>query len=91
MKELVKNIIEKYNRYRYPEIEANLLKMNEKEIVVEFFGYLCKSCGLYDHFEDLKYMLEEEGIKSEINEIKDIVVEENGKINIIYIVKYKIL
>ncbi len=91
MREIIQKAIEEYNKYRYPEIEANLVRIDDKEFLVEFFGNLCRSCGLYDHFEDLIYILKDKGIDAEISEIKSYIVEENDAINVVYVVKYKIL
>ncbi len=90
MKDILMDAIREYNKYRYPEIEANIVDIKDNTFVVEFFGYLCRSCGLYDHFEDLIYILEEKGIKAEIKDVKRFIVEENDRINVVYLVEYKI-
>jgi hypothetical protein len=69
--------IRDFNKYRSPEATAKLLKFNKKEIVVDFTGIFCRSCGFYDYFDDLKIFLEEKGIKSKISRIEE---KENGAI-----------
>jgi len=61
----------KFNKYRSPEAKAKLLRLEEKEVVVDFTGTFCRTCGYYDYFDDLKIFLEERGIRAKILEIKE--------------------
>jgi len=63
--------VRKFNKYRSPEAKAKLLRLEEKEVVVDFTGTFCRTCGFYDYFDDLRIFLEERGIKAEILEIKE--------------------
>ncbi|MEM2901480.1 MAG: hypothetical protein QXO32_01940 [Candidatus Bathyarchaeia archaeon] len=49
--------IRRYNRYRFPESEAELLTICVDGFTVKFSGGFCSSCGLYDYFEDLLYAM----------------------------------
>ncbi len=48
-----KEEIEKFNRYRSPEANAELLEFDRRRAKVLFTGPFCVSCGIYDYFEDL--------------------------------------
>jgi superoxide reductase len=73
----VRAAIRKFNKYRYPEALAKLIKFNNKGLVVGFEGPFCRTCGFYDYFDDLRIFLEEYGVKSKIINIKE---KENGAI-----------
>ncbi len=68
-KELTK-VVEKaeqlYNRYRAPESIAEILEITNDEIIVKFKGSFCETCGLYDWIEDMKYILKDLGVNTEI-------------------------
>jgi len=55
LKETVLKAVERYNRYRSPEATARLVEVGEEQVVVDFSGPFCTSCGVYDYFEDLVY------------------------------------
>ena len=68
-KELTKIVEEAeqlYNRYRAPESIAEILEITNDEIIVKFKGSFCKTCGLYDWIEDMKYILKDLGVNTEI-------------------------
>ncbi len=66
-----------FNRYRSPEAVAKILSVHDLKIAVEFTGHFCRTCGFYDYFDDFAIFLEEEGIHSEIKEVKE---KEDGAI-----------
>lgn len=68
----LKKAIDNYNKYRSPEATARLINIKENEIEVEFEGPFCQSCGVWDWFEDLKYELEDVGVKADISEAKQL-------------------
>jgi len=55
LKEIFLRAVDSYNRYRKPEAEASLVKVRGNELVVDFEGSFCWTCGVYDFFEDLIY------------------------------------
>jgi hypothetical protein len=57
-KDAVLKAINEYNKYRSPEARVKLIKISGKELVLEFEGTFCKSCGVYDYFEDFIYELQ---------------------------------
>lgn len=70
-----KNKIEKtvaeFNKYRSPEATARLVSLKGNLLEVEFAGHFCRTCGFYDYFDDFKIILEEAGLKSEIDGIEE--------------------
>lgn len=73
LKELVLRAIKEYNKYRSPEVTAELLSMGRDTFEVRFTGPFCYSCGYYDYFEDLRLELEELGLRTKIVEVREIV------------------
>jgi len=59
LKRVVLKAVEEYNRFRSPEAKAKLIKIREKEIILDFEGSFCRTCGVYDYFEDFVYELKE--------------------------------
>lgn len=67
IEEAISKAIERYNRYRSPEATAKLVKAGNGEFTVDFDGPFCRSCGVYDYFEDLIYGLKDlSNIQAEI-------------------------
>lgn len=56
-KEAVLKAIESYNHFRSPEATAKLVKMDKDELIVDFEGSFCRTCGTYDWLEDFIYEL----------------------------------
>jgi|YelNatPaOPRAMG01_1025707.scaffolds.fasta_scaffold03950_3 thiol:disulfide interchange protein len=55
-----KKAIEKFVERFWPEAKVDLIKENENEVIVDFYGHMCFTCGIYDYFDDFKYILEDE-------------------------------
>lgn len=55
-----------YNRYRAPESIAEVVKISNDKIIIEFRGSFYETCGLYDWIEDMRYILKDLGIDTEI-------------------------
>ena len=53
--EAVLKALEAYNHFRSPEATAKLVKVDKEELVVDFKGSFCRTCGTYDWLEDLVY------------------------------------
>lgn len=58
LKGAVVEAINEYNKYRSPEAKAKLVKISEKELILDFEGTFCKTCGVYDYLEDFIYELQ---------------------------------
>jgi len=63
---LIERAINVYNKYRAPESMAKLININENLVVVEFKGSFCYTCGIIDWIEDLRYIMSDVGIKTEL-------------------------
>lgn len=57
LKDAVLKAIIEYNKYRSPEAIAKLIKISKNELILEFKGSFCRTCGVYDYFEDFIYEL----------------------------------
>jgi len=57
-KDSVLRAIKEYNRYRSPEAKAKLVKVGEKDLVLDFEGSFCRTCGVSDYLEDFVYELQ---------------------------------
>jgi hypothetical protein len=68
----IEGAIELYNRYRSPEVTAELISVRKDRFIVSFKGTFCRTCGFYDYFEDFSYELLDEGkIKTRILTVKE--------------------
>ena len=68
---ILKVAIPEFNRIRVPEVEATPKEISDDGFTVFFSGSFCITCGYYDYFEDLLYLLlDDYGLKNEIVEIK---------------------
>ena len=68
----IEKVVKEYNKYRSPEALARVISVDGKSFKIEFIGPFCRSCGLYDYFDDFKLLLEDVGLKSKIGKIKEI-------------------
>ena len=69
--EILKIAIPEFNRIRVPEVEATPKEINDEGFTVFFSGSFCTTCGYYDYFEDLLYLLMDDyGLNTEIVEVK---------------------
>jgi len=69
----IENGLENYNKYRSPEVNARLLsiKGDDGKFTVSFSGPFCRTCSLYDYFEDLVHELREESnIRVKVFDVK---------------------
>lgn len=59
LKEAVTEAIVVYNKYRRHEVEAKLIDLKKDHMTLEFRGPFCRTCGVYDYFDDFVYELED--------------------------------
>ncbi|MBO8174606.1 MAG: hypothetical protein H0Z18_05045 [Thermococcus sp.] len=84
--EILKKVIEEFNKYHGSEAQAKIIKVEGDEVIIEFNGSFCKTCGLYDYFEDIKWEAMNFGLNIEPVEVLESEEEfERGR----YLVKYK--
>ena len=71
-KDSIKKGIAEYNKYRSPEAKAELLKIGKDTIIVKFTGSYCRTCGVYDYFEDLIYdLMDHANLKFKILKVEE--------------------
>ena len=63
--------IEKFNRYHSPEATAEYLRHEKDRVYVKFYGPFCRSCGIYDYFEDVLVDVVE-GMEAEIESFQEL-------------------
>lgn len=49
----VEEALRRYNEFHAPEAVAELVELAGDVAVVRFSGSFCRTCGVYDYFEDL--------------------------------------
>ncbi len=65
-----------FNRIRTREVEAKVVEHIDDGFKVFFSGSFCHTCGYYDYFEDLLYLLlDDYGVETEITKVSQ---EEDG-------------
>lgn len=83
MKDIIERGVEEYNRYRSPEARAEIANFDDNGFTIIFRGPFCRSCGIYDYFEDLIYILKRRGRM-------DLEIVEIEELNEMFQVKYMI-
>ncbi|AAL81367.1 hypothetical protein PFDSM3638_06205 [Pyrococcus furiosus DSM 3638] len=63
VKEKLNYVIKEFNRLHGSEAQAEIKEIKGKEVIIEFKGTFCKTCGLYDYFDDIKWEALDFGIK----------------------------
>ena len=81
-------ILEEFNRLHGSEAQARILEVQGDEIVIEFEGSFCATCGLYDYFDDVKWEALDFGLELEPVEVLEAEEDdfEHGR----YVVRYRI-
>ena len=85
---ILRKAIEIYNKYRAPEAIAEIISVEKDTISVKFTGHFCRTCGVVDWIEDLKYILEDLGLKVNLVDVQEPEnMLENWRIGIFKVVK----
>jgi len=86
--ETLKRVIDEFNRLHGSEAEARILRFEGDEVVIEFEGSFCATCGLYDYFDDVKWEALDFGLELEPVEVLEAEEDdfEHGR----YVVKYRV-
>ncbi|ASJ16849.1 hypothetical protein A3L04_07065 [Thermococcus chitonophagus] len=80
-------VIKEFNKWHGSEAQAKILKVKEDEVIIEFKGTFCKTCGLYDYFDDIAWEAIDFGLKIKPVEIIESEEDfEEGR----YVVRYKV-
>lgn len=67
--EIIK-IVGEYNKYRNPEVVAEIFNIGNGRVTLEFSGSFCFGCGVNDYFDDFVVEAEDRGLNLEIKKIK---------------------
>ncbi len=69
----VKRAVERFNEMRSPEAVAEIILLEGDNLIIRISGPFCASCGLFDYFEDLAFLLEEElGVMVSVEEVEEL-------------------
>lgn len=71
-REIFYHVIDKYNKYRSPEVIAKIKSIGKDYVEVLFKGTFCRTCGFYDYFEDFVIEARDSGILLSIERIVEI-------------------
>lgn len=73
LRDLLSEVADEYNRYRAPEAEAEVLRVEGDRFMVRFTGSFCYTCGFYDYFDDYAFLLEDDyGVRVRIAEVREV-------------------
>jgi hypothetical protein len=88
VREKVEKVLAEFNRLHGSEANARILSIEGDEVIIEFEGSFCATCGLYDYFDDIKWEAMEFGLELEPVEVLEAVEDdfEHGR----YVVKYRL-
>jgi len=84
IKEKIIEGIRKFNEIRSPEAKVELVKIKGNEVLTEFSGHMCFTCGTYDYFEDFVYEMKDLRVDLEIKNFKR---ENNERYLVTFLVK----
>ncbi len=86
--EKLKKVLEEFNRLHGSEANARIVEVKDDEVIIEFEGSFCATCGLYDYFEDIKWEAMDFGL--EIEPVEVIEAEEDEFEHGRYVVRYRL-
>lgn len=71
-REEVEHAVEEFNRYHGAEARARIIEWLDDGFKVKFEGSFCLTCGFYDYFDDLAFVLREKGYSVEVAGVEEI-------------------
>ncbi len=80
--EVVKKGIDMYNRYRGREAHSSLVSIESDVIRIRFEGHFCRTCGVYDWIDDFRYVLEDLGLETDLEEVVEPNNDEDWRIGV---------
>ncbi|WP_456367747.1 hypothetical protein [Thermococcus sp.] len=88
VREKLEKVLKEFNRLHGSEANARILKMEGDDVIIEFEGSFCATCGLYDYFDDIKWEAMEFGLELEPVEVLEAEEDdfEHGR----YVVRYRL-
>ncbi|WP_010478454.1 hypothetical protein [Thermococcus zilligii] len=87
--EKLEKAIKEFNKLHGREAEVKVREVKGEEVILEFEGSFCATCGLYDYFDDIKWEAMEFGLNIEPVEV--LTAEEDDFEHGRYVVKYRLL
>jgi len=87
IRKILRDATKIYNKYRSPEANAKILRIEDEIFIVRFDGSFCETCGINDWIDDFRYQLMSMGINTEIKEI--IEVDESSRIAVFRIKSFE--
>jgi len=86
--EALERVLEEFNRLHGSEARVRVLEARENEVILEFEGSFCATCGLYDYFDDIKWEAMDFGLELEPVEVLEAEEDdfEQGR----YVVRYRV-
>jgi predicted GNAT family acetyltransferase len=75
----LKESIDRFNEFRSPEAKAEFVRSEGEIALVKFTGSFCRSCGVYDYFEDL---IQDQDVDAKIEGYEEV---EDG-----FVVRYRV-
>ncbi len=84
--EKVKEAIREFNNLH--KANCKLLKIDKEEIRILFSGHICFTCGAYDYFEDLAFLIYEKTGK--LFRVAEYRQQEDGSYIVVYKPKEKV-
>ncbi len=86
--ESLRRVIEEFNRLHGTEARARILRAEGDDVIIEFSGSFCATCGLYDYFEDIKWEAVDFGL--DIEPVGVLEAEEDEPEHGRYVVRYRV-
>ncbi|ASJ07091.1 hypothetical protein [Thermococcus pacificus] len=86
--ERLRRVIDEFNRLHGSEAESSIVSVDGNEVIIEFEGSFCATCGLYDYFDDIKWEALDFGL--EIEPVEVIEAEEDEFEHGRYVVRYRL-
>ncbi|AFL94263.1 hypothetical protein CL1_0048 [Thermococcus cleftensis] len=86
--EKLERVLGEFNRLHGAEARARIVEMKGDEVIIEFEGSFCATCGLYDYFDDIRWEARDFGL--EIEPVEVLEAEEDDFEHGRYVVKYRI-
>ena len=70
MKEKILEAIAEFNKYHGIEAQLNFVSL-KKNLVVQFSGHMCFTCGVNEYVEDFRLLLEDRKIKAKLKKTEN--------------------
>jgi len=86
--EALEMVLEEFNRLHGSEARVKVLKAGKNEVILEFEGSFCATCGLYDYFDDIKWEAMDFGL--ELEPVEVLGAEEDDFEHGRYVVRYRV-